>query len=1017
MEETLVEKEAEREHLLRELQQSHGKQSDGSRKILEERLKEKESELGALRKHQKELQELTRVSSRNSAEIQRLQGEVISMKRRKADMQNQLGNERKHHISEKRQMEKAMMQKDRETNKWQKLSVQHEIQAQRANQVAKARLEEISSLRSKYKDAEKKIRIISLKRGVMEKAGLNQVMVGRRRRESMIKDDANPASRAVQPDVDSLRDIFDQKVADVVRKEAIADKLANEWEEHFELKSKRDDLLQRTDELADDEAQSLSIQIQFKEDRIRQLAQRMGKRVGNSNNDDEVSPTSNNQSFLFDGTVQRFFAGKVVWVSTFVTMSSSCTHDNAFSDSAAEERQSIAASVLFGMVVRERRRVAALARAASSLDERAQASERAAHEREEALRSYMSEQRREVAALKQSQQEQILSLMDLVKQNTSAGITNPGSPGVRARNEGVDQKLLVLANERISLLERQLDELQSSAEAADSYRERMDELDETVVKVTQESEAAQQNLSEMRSVLRQIRELVVDAGHQSTQVSEGHVHAAILEIVNGALHPRQAKNKSRQRVARAQDARSSAVQRAVSPRMKKHVELMHTSDSEEDGDAPEWAAEIMNDLACIAAGEVPPSLRGTSFQHDTTADSSNPSKGDSTNIPGSGPTSSPRVGKESPRRTDRIAMSKEIAARLDQIVIPEVQSAESCIGDAVTPPSASLPLSRPATSQKSVFERLMTPSHFTGTQKDRFQSQQARKARVTKDPAPKLLDDVLQSEHESSHLKRDKSSAPKYRSEYTQQDVFERLTKTTTQAYAVKQNNPNRSDAATQNSDECDEMLDDLLRSDNEMAMQRSDEVKGNRAKADYVQQDVFERLNKTTTQAFAVKQSDPAKVTHPAPKVEVQASEKEKDGPLDDSQRGESTRQHILSKTKAEYIQQDVFERLQRTTTHAYAGKHMDTHAAEERDHVSPPNPSRSVKTHSQDDVSPTHTVSSRTSAYKDSASSAGGHTRVTVVEKAPASQYTSQDVFERLQKTTTEAYAKKTTSRHDEV
>jgi hypothetical protein len=698
-----------------------------------------------------------------------------------------------------------------------------------------------------------------------------------------------------------------------------------------------------------------------------------------------------------------------------------------FTDCSPEERQSLVISVLFGMVVRERRRVAALARAASSLDERAQASEKAAHENEEALRSYMSEQKREVAALKQSQQEQILSLMDLVKQSTSSGSTNPGIPGVQDGNDGADRKLLVLANERISLLEHQLDEVQSSAETADSYRERMDELSETVIKVTQESEATQQSLSEMRTVLRQIRELVVDAGHQSSPVSDGHVHAAILEIVNGTLHPRQPKSKSRPRATPTQDARSAAIQRAVSPRMKKHVELMHTSDSEEDGDAPEWAAEIMNDLACIAAGEVPPSLRGSSYQRNSGADAYDPNREDSAATI-AGQVDSPRTARVSPRRNDRIAMSNEIAARLDQIVIPEVQSSDSYIGDALTPPSTSLPSSRPTTSQKSVFERLMTPSHFTGTQKDRFQSQQAKKVRAAKDPASKLLDDLLQSDQESSRWKKDKSTAPpKHRSsEYTQQDVFERLTKTTTHAYAVKQNNPNRSEAATQNSDKCDEMLDELLRSDNEMTLhQRPDEGKGNRTKAEYVQQDVFERLTKTTTQAFAVKQNDPAKVTHAAPKMEAHANESEKDTALDDSQRGgEFARQPILSKNKAEYIQQDVFERLQRTTTHAYAVKHIDAHAhsMDDRDYLSPPVSLRSVKT--ADDASPTHTISSRSATNKDlSTSTALGPPlppppRVTLTtERAPASQYTSQDVFERLQKTTTEAYAKKTTSRHDEV
>lgn len=299
-----MEKEAERESLLVDLRQSKGSQTDESRKRLEERLKEKESELDSLRRHQKELQELTRVSSRNSSEIQRLQEDVVAMKRRKVEMQNQLGHERKHHLSEKREMEKTIIQKDREASKWQKLSTQHEIQAQKANQVAKARLEEIGHLRSKYKDAEKKIRVLSLKRGVMEKAGLNQVMVGRRSRETA----SNEQLKRIQMDVDALRDLLDQKVAEVARKEAIADKLANEWEEHFELTSKRQELL-KDEQGSEEEVQSLSLQIQFKEDRIRQLAQRMGKRVGIAAGKDPLSPTSTSRSFLFDSAFERVCSG------------------------------------------------------------------------------------------------------------------------------------------------------------------------------------------------------------------------------------------------------------------------------------------------------------------------------------------------------------------------------------------------------------------------------------------------------------------------------------------------------------------------------------------------------------------------------------------------------------------------------------------------------------------------------------------------------------------------------------
>jgi hypothetical protein len=131
----------------------------------------------------------------------------------------------------------------------------------------------------------------------------------------MSKNDVNIDSRPAQPDFDSLRDVFDQKVAEVVRKEAIADKLANEWEEHFELTSKRDELLLTNDGALEDEAQSLSIQIQYKEDRIRQLAQRMGKRVGSANAEDYISAPLNSQTFLFDNSVGRICAGTLIILS------------------------------------------------------------------------------------------------------------------------------------------------------------------------------------------------------------------------------------------------------------------------------------------------------------------------------------------------------------------------------------------------------------------------------------------------------------------------------------------------------------------------------------------------------------------------------------------------------------------------------------------------------------------------------------------------------------------------------
>ena len=136
-----------------------------------------------------------------------------------------------------------------------------------------------------------------------------------------------------------------------------------------------------------------------------------------------------------------------------------------------------ASMVLFGMVVRERRRIASLARTASSLDERVQAAEAAAVAKDSAFRAYVDEQRNEVAMLTQNQQEQILSLMDMVRDEAGVASAHDEAFEDDSKKKSVEDKnktraeghtnptLLVLANERISVLERQLRELRSGNEA------------------------------------------------------------------------------------------------------------------------------------------------------------------------------------------------------------------------------------------------------------------------------------------------------------------------------------------------------------------------------------------------------------------------------------------------------------------------------------------------------------------------------------------------------------------------
>jgi hypothetical protein len=306
MEDSLREKETEREQLVRDLDQAN----EGSipSKELESRLHEKEKNIANLRKKQKELKDLTSVSSRNDAEITRLQTDVFSMKTKKVSLQKQIVEERKIHANEMKRMQKSAIQKDRELSKWKKASSQRETQAQKSNQVAKARLEELGHLRTKYKDAEKRLRTLSLKRGVMAKAGLDPVIVGRRDRGKTATN-RKGSQRDAPIDADLLRDHFDQKVAEVVRKEAIADKLAQEWEDHFELTTRKAELaLQNNEEESGDTLQSLSVQIQFKEDRIRHLAQRLGKQQ--SLQVESNASSVQNDSFLYDQDFPKICKGK-----------------------------------------------------------------------------------------------------------------------------------------------------------------------------------------------------------------------------------------------------------------------------------------------------------------------------------------------------------------------------------------------------------------------------------------------------------------------------------------------------------------------------------------------------------------------------------------------------------------------------------------------------------------------------------------------------------------------------------
>jgi SMC interacting uncharacterized protein involved in chromosome segregation len=303
METLLSEKAQEAEKLNEEL--SILDKNNSQSQVLSDRLMKNQQQVAELKRKQAELTRLSSHASRNESQISRLSKEVTDMKHKKVELQKQITSERKSHAEEVQKLKKESMQQQRELNKIKQQKERKTVEAEKAQQVAKARLDQVIQLKSRYKESEKRLRILTVKRGVLSRAGLDPVLVGRRQTRA----NSGPSGLNHQQsiNVDGLRDFFDQKVADVSRREALAEKLAQEWEDHLELSSQRDDLIQNGSE--DDDVQesidSLESRIKYKEERIRQLAARLGKSTK-----DAEEKFRDDEKFLFTNEFEKHVGGK-----------------------------------------------------------------------------------------------------------------------------------------------------------------------------------------------------------------------------------------------------------------------------------------------------------------------------------------------------------------------------------------------------------------------------------------------------------------------------------------------------------------------------------------------------------------------------------------------------------------------------------------------------------------------------------------------------------------------------------
>jgi len=305
MESQLHEKAVEAEKLNDEL--STLDKTSGHSKVLSDRLLLNQQQVAELKRKQAELTRLSSHASRNESQIARLSEEVTEMKHKKVELQKQITTERKNHAQEIQKLKKESVQQQRELTKMKQQKERKTAEAQKAQQVAQARLDQVTQLKNKYKESEKALRMLTIKRGVLSRAGLDPVMVGRRQTRPKGGQSTGDKQSEEGVNLDSLRDFFDQKVADVGRREALAEKLAQEWEDHLELSSQRDELLQNgcEEEDAQESMESLDSRIKYKEERIRQLASRLGKP-----RKDSEQESRDDEKFLFTQDFEKLVGGE-----------------------------------------------------------------------------------------------------------------------------------------------------------------------------------------------------------------------------------------------------------------------------------------------------------------------------------------------------------------------------------------------------------------------------------------------------------------------------------------------------------------------------------------------------------------------------------------------------------------------------------------------------------------------------------------------------------------------------------
>jgi len=324
------------------------------------------------------------------------------------------------------------------------------------------------------------------------------------------------------------------------------------------------------------------------------------------------------------------------------------------------------------MVVRERRRVANLVRTACNLDVKSIENEKLLESKDAAFKSYVEEEKAEKAKLTRQHQEDIWSLMSLVEGNEGRGIYTstegkhilPNNLLLLKRRTNPQRNLFnsvdILARGGLQALESEVISLRQDREENMFFKKEAENLKR--VYEQKELQCKELNrkvelLSNRTSIPTSEHKYANPVIHDSSDQLPGHVHHAEVQgdVTSSKQSPGDREDPSNEN--RKLHSRFSI------------IGMIESSD-DEDAEEPEWADDIMADLAMIAEGEMPPSLLSTR------------------NVPESpGSRSFSSSGSES-RRTNQ---------RSRRLLPSQI-------------------------SVNSVFDRLANPHNFTGVQKQRINS-------------------------------------------------------------------------------------------------------------------------------------------------------------------------------------------------------------------------------------------------------------------------------------------------------